>query len=170
MGLGIGVENTHPFTDGRLAFAHNGSVLSTSSLDRLVTTEVARLRRGTTDSERYFLALLARVRAGETPRDALRATVDEVAATCSFTSLNCLLLTPEELIAVCRYDSAAQLEDTDPEYYRLRYRAAPDAVIVSSSGWGEGWHDLVDGDVLTVARGTLATAVLPGDRLVSAAR
>src|SRR5688572_21485492 len=59
MGLSIGIENTHPFTDGRVAFAHNGSVLSPASLDRLAAPTVARLRRGTTDSERYFLAVLS---------------------------------------------------------------------------------------------------------------
>ena len=64
LGLGVGVENTHPFTDGTVAFAHNGSVLPPGSLDRLVASDVARLRRGTTDSERYFLALLTRLRSG----------------------------------------------------------------------------------------------------------
>ena len=36
MGLSVGIENTHPFTDGQVAFAHNGSVLSPASLDGLV--------------------------------------------------------------------------------------------------------------------------------------
>ena len=162
MGLGVGIENTHPFTDGRLAFAHNGSVLTASALDRLVTPDVARLRRGTTDSERYFLALLARVRSGATPREALRDTVEEIAATSSFTSLNCLLLTPEELIAVCRFDPTAPLEDKDPEYYDLRYRITDDAVVVSSTGWGRDWHELGNGELLVVARGTLDTTVVPG--------
>jgi predicted glutamine amidotransferase len=35
MGLGVGIRNTHPFTDGHVAFAHNGSVLSPASLDPL---------------------------------------------------------------------------------------------------------------------------------------
>jgi predicted glutamine amidotransferase len=167
MGLSVGIENTHPFTDGHVAFAHNGSVLSASSLDGLVDSDVRRLRRGTTDSERYFLALLTRLRSGATPREALRETVDEVAATSSFTSLNCLLLTPEELIAVCRVDPAGPLEDKDPEYYDLRYRVTHDAVLVSSSGWGSGWHDLANGDLLVVARGTLQTSVISRTELLA---
>ncbi len=168
MGLSVGIENTHPFTDGRFAFAHNGSVLSPASLDGLVGPDVARLRRGTTDSERYFLALLTRLREGAAPRDALRDTVDVIAGTSSFTSLNCLLLTPEELIAVSHYDPSTNLEDEDPEYYRLRYRVTDDAVVVSSSGWGRGWQDLANGDLLTVRRGTLETTVVSGERQAAA--
>ena len=167
MGLGVGIENTHPFTDGQVAFAHNGSVLSPASLDRLADPRIARLRRGTTDSERYFLALLTRMADGATPQEALRDTVDEIARTSPFTSLNCLLLTPDELIALCRYDPAGPLEDTDPEYYRLRYRVSDDAVVVSSSGWGRGWQELANGDLLVVRRGTLATEVHSGERLAA---
>ncbi|HVD29709.1 MAG TPA: class II glutamine amidotransferase [Mycobacteriales bacterium] len=164
MGLGVGIENTHPFTDGSVAFAHNGSVLAPASLDPLAAPEVTRLRRGTTDSERYFLALLTRMRTGAAPSLALRDTVDEIAGTLPFTSLNCLLLTPDELIAVSRYDPDAPLEDRDPEYYRLRYRVTGDAVVVSSSGWGRGWQELANGDLLVVRRVTLETTVLSGER------
>ncbi len=168
MGLSVGIENTHPFTDGRVAFAHNGSVLSPASLDPLVAPGVARLRRGTTDSERYFLALLTRMADGATPHEALRDTVDEIARTSPFTSLNCLLMTPDELIALCRYDEEGPLEDRDPEYYRLRYRVTDDAVVVSSSGWGRGWQELANGDLLDVRRGTLTSTVLSGERLPAA--
>ena len=60
------------------------------------------------------------------------------------------------------------LEDEDPEYYRLRYRVTVDAVVVSSSGWGGGWQDLANGDVLTVRRGTLEATVLSGERQAAA--
>ena len=165
MGLAVGIENTHPFTDGRVAFAHNGSVLSAASLDRLTDPTVARLRRGTTDSERYFLALLTRLADGAPPREAVRHTADEIARVSPFTSLNCLLLTPDELIAQCRYDPAGPLEDKDPEYYRLRYRVSDDAVVVSSSGWGRGWRELANGELLTVRRTTLETRIEAGSSL-----
>jgi predicted glutamine amidotransferase len=168
MGLGVGMENTHPFTDGHVAFAHNGSVLSPAALDRLVAPELARLRHGTTDSERYFLALLTRMRAGATPLEALSDTVAAIAATSPFTSLNCLLVTPEELIAVCRFDPAGPLEDQDPEYYDLRYRVTDDAVVVSSTGWGRDWQQLANGDLLVVRRGTLETTVVSGDEVTAA--
>ena len=168
MGLTVAIENTHPFTDGRLAFAHNGSVLSPASLDRLVSPQVTRLRRGTTDSERYFLAVLSNLADGATPHEALRDTVAAIERTSPFTSLNCLLMTPDELVAVCRFDPDGPVEDEAPDYYRLRYRVTDDAVVISSSGWGRDWHELANGDLLVVRRGTLAGTVLPGDRLAAA--
>lgn len=157
LGLSVGPENTHPFTDGRVAFAHNGSISPPAALDALVPTSTAGRRRGTTDSERYFLAVLARLRDGVAPGEALRETADDIAATAEFTSLNCLLLTPESLYAFCRVNPHGGMEDDDPEYYTLRYRTAPDAVVVSSSGWGAGWCDLGNGDLLVVRRRTLET-------------
>ena len=116
---------------------------------------------------RYFLAVLTRITDGATPHEALRDSADEIARTSPFTSLNCLLMTPDEIIAMCRYDPAGPLEDKDPEYYRLRYRVSDDAVVVSSSGWGRGWQDLANGDLLVVRRGTLASRVLSGERLAA---
>jgi predicted glutamine amidotransferase len=66
LGLRIDAANTHPFTDGRVAFAHNGSVLPPAALDSLIPAGAR--RGGTTDSERYFLAVRARMREGATPR------------------------------------------------------------------------------------------------------
>ena len=100
--------------DGRVAFAHNGSIRPPAALDELLTQRSQRARRGTTDSERYFLLVAQRLRDGATPAEALRTTADEIAATTPFTSLNCLLLTPDELYAFCRFDPDGDLEDKDP--------------------------------------------------------
>jgi len=160
LGLGIGQDNTHPFTDGRVAFAHNGSIRPPAALDALLSDHSQRHRRGTTDSERYFLAVTQLLRDGAAPEDALRTTTDEIAATAEFTSLNCLLVTPEKLYALCRYDPAGRWEDDDPDYYRLRYRVSPGAVVVASSGWGSDWQELANGDLLVVRRRTLETTVV----------
>jgi predicted glutamine amidotransferase len=159
LGLSVGPANTHPFTDGRVAFAHNGSIAPPAALDDLLIPRTAARRRGTTDSERYFLAVAERLDAGATPEEALRTTADAIAATATFTSLNCLLLTPEALYAFCRVNPSGPIEDDDPEYYTLRYRVGPESVVVSSSGWGRGWQDMADGDLLVVERGSLALSV-----------
>ena len=159
LGLSVGPANTHPFTDGRFAFAHNGSISPPVALDRLLLARSSDRRRGTTDSERYFLAVAERLDAGATPEEALRTTADAIAATATFTSLNCLLLTPEALYAYCRINPDGPIEDDDPEYYTLRYRVAHDAVVVASSGWGAGWRDLADGDLLVVERRSLELTV-----------
>ena len=169
LGLGVGQDNTHPFSDGRMAFAHNGSISPPASLDRLLPRRVRELRRGDTDSERYFLAVLARMADGASPAEALTTVVEEIAATTRFTSLNCLLLTPDELYAVCRYDAAAPLRpDEGPDYFRLRYRVAGDSVVVASSGWGRHWQELADGELLAVRRGSLDVSVTPIEERVAA--
>ena len=76
--------------------------LAAGGAGRLLVPRTSRRRRGTTDSERYFLAVAERLDDGATPEEALRTTADAIAATAPFTSLNCLLLTPEALYAFCR--------------------------------------------------------------------
>ena len=161
LGLPVRTENTHPFTDGRLAFAHNGSISPPPALDALLSPAAQALRQGDTDSERYFLAVLSRLEAGATPAEALREAVAGIAATASFTSLNCLLLTPDELYAVCFFDPDGHAADEAPDYYHLGYRATGDAVVVASSGWGRGWQALANGELLVVRRGSLEVTVEP---------
>jgi predicted glutamine amidotransferase len=159
LGLQVKAENTHPFTDGRLAFAHNGSVSPPPSLDVLLSPSAQGLRRGDTDSERYFLAVLSQLETGADPVDALRGAVAGITATASYTSLNCLLMTPDELYAVCFFDPGGHQADEAPDYYHLGYRMTDDAVVVASSGWGRGWRSLANGELLVVRRGSLEVTV-----------
>ena len=159
LGLPVSVENTHPFSDGRLAFAHNGSIFPPPALDALLSPAALARKTGDTDSERYFLAVLSQLEAGATPAEALRRAVAGIVTTSSFTSLNCLLLTPEELYAVCFFAPDGPPSDEAPDYYDLRYRIADDGVVVTSSGWGRGWRELANGELLVVRRGTLEVTV-----------
>ena len=112
-----------------------------------------RRRRGcepaTTDSERYFLAVLSQLEDGATPAEALRAAVAGIAATASFTSLNCLLLTPDVLYAVCCFDPDGRCRPMRRRTTTTSgFRTTEDAVVVSSSGWGRGWQGLANGELL----------------------
>jgi len=158
LGLAVAPENTHPFTDGAIAFAHNGSIKPPSSLDELIPVDMRRLRLGTTDSERYFLAAIADAR-HTNPADGLAATVERIAATCEFSSLNAMIATADELVAVCCYDPAAEEKEDEPDYYHVGFRVTPDAVIVSSSGWGSDWTSLENGEILVVKRDSLDVSV-----------
>ena len=95
-------------------------------------------------------------------RELLRA----VGERCSYTSLNCLLLTPERLYAICGYDpthpDARYLLDRDADYFRLWYRSSPKSFVVASTGWCAhgGWDTLGSGQALVVERGTLETRIL----------
>ncbi|MDQ1530120.1 MAG: hypothetical protein QOE37_225 [Microbacteriaceae bacterium] len=157
-GLDITPENTHPFTDGHLAFAHNGAVRPATALDALVPDDLKGLRQGTTDSERYYLATVDRARRMD-PADALAETALAIAdGGYDYTCLNAMLLTDTELVVVNRFRPEAEAVE-GPEYYRLRYRITPDSVVVASSGWGSGWQSLENGEMLVVQRSTLETEI-----------
>lgn len=158
LGLDVVPDNTHPFTDGHLAFAHNGSVKPPQSLDALIPAHLAALRRGTTDSERYFLAVLAAAQEGD-PATALERTAARISRECTISSLNAMTATAHELQVVSLFDPAAEAREAEPHYYRMGYRVTDSAVIVSSSGWGEGWTFLENGDLLSVDRATLEVQI-----------
>jgi predicted glutamine amidotransferase len=158
LGLSVAPENTHPFTDGTIAFAHNGSITPPSALDALIPDDLQTQRTGDTDSERYFLATLAEARRTN-PADGLAATVARITESYEFSSLNAMIATPHELITVCRYDPMAQVREDEPDYYHMRFRVTADAVVVSSTGWGSGWTPLDNGEILVVRRDTLEVSV-----------
>jgi predicted glutamine amidotransferase len=163
LGLPVAKRNTHPFTDGHVAFAHNGSIEPPQGLEAMIHEKHRPLMQGDTDSERYFLAVLSRLPEDLSGGDALAAavgsTVTDIAAGFTYSSLNSVLLTPRHIVATCFFDPEAEAKAVEPEYFRLRYRIAPDSVLVGSSGWGTGWQDLPNGHLLVVDRGTLATSV-----------
>ncbi len=157
-GLPISLENTHPFTDGRMAMAHNGAIRPADALDALVPPELQGDLQGTTDSERYALATFGAARL-DGPAQALASTADRIASGFEHTSVNAILITDSELVAVSRYRPEAEAREAEREYYHLRYRITRDAVVVASSGWGRGWRTLGNGEMLVVQRHTLATSV-----------
>lgn len=160
LGLGICPENTHPFTDGTVAFGHNGSIDPPAVLDQLIAPELADRRQGSTDSERYFLALLSRLARHDDETEAVARTVEDVVGLATGAkSLNCMLLTPTTLFAVCAYDTASEEE---PDYYPLLYRATADTVVVTSTGWTDstGWTTLGNGQMLVVDRASMGTSVV----------
>jgi predicted glutamine amidotransferase len=166
--LPIRLENTHPFTDGRIAMAHNGTVKPPQSLDPLVPADLLAGMAGTTDSERYARAVIGAARRTD-PATALGDTAATIAATLPHTSVNAMLVTDTELVAVSRYRPEAEAAEQEHEYYHLRYRVTPDAVVVTSSGWGGGWETLGNGEMLVVQRGTLEIDIRAIDEVAAVA-
>lgn len=161
LGLPIAPQNTHPFTDGVVAFAHNGSVSPPEALEPLISETWKPMLRGDTDSERYFLALMSRLHGVDPTPQAVAAAyaglLHDIMASLTYTSLNSMLITPDHLVVACAFDEEAEATSEEPEYFRLRYRVDEDHVLVSSSGWGKGWNTLPNGHVLVVDRGSLST-------------
>ena len=154
-GLPVCAENTHPFTDGEYAFAHNGNINPIPRLDALLTPSSRAKLRGTTDSERYFRLLLQGIEETGDESEGVTGTLALLSGEFPHCSLNALLLTPSALFAVhinSRAESPPRAlrrlfesEESMParhaaEYYAMDYRVTENAVHVISSGLdAAGW-------------------------------
>jgi predicted glutamine amidotransferase len=143
-GLPVALRNTHPFIADGLAFAHNGTI-DVRRLDELLPPGT--VLSGDTDSERYFALLLGHIRDGASGAEAIRAAATAILASgVPYTSLNAVLLTATELVALCQFDPSARPGAADLFDLRLDVRAGIAGVV--SSGW--------DGaPATTLANGTL---------------
>ncbi len=174
-GLAVATVNTHPFTHGRLAFAHNGAIHPQQRLDEILPAQWRSQMTGTTDSERYFLAIVAALDAGASVHHAVASVVHDVFARFEPTSLNAMLLAPDALYIIAAYDPAkvpavgasarggAPTAELDTVFYDLHHRSSADSFVVASSGFqqhgGAPWESLGNMTLLRVQRGTLATTV-----------
>lgn len=162
LGLPVEARNTHPFSGGGLAFAHNGSIAPPAVLDGLLDPALAAARVGTTDSERYFLAVRSALLAGAPdPLAALLQTVRAVRELAPVSGRNALLLTPDALLAVCDHSSEPPRDEPE-DYFAMAYRADADGVVVASSGWvQQGWTEIPNGSVLCLERGSGRVSLHP---------
>jgi predicted glutamine amidotransferase len=162
-GMGVAFENTHPFSSGRLAFAHNGWIRPVAELERLLAPAAREALRGATDSERYFQLLLAQVEEAGSVELALPPLLERLRGSFRYTALNFVLLTERRLYAVCDFSQGAADRHGDPDYYTLGYRRTADAVVVASSGsWGHrpSWASVANHQALVVDRDSLQTSLL----------
>ncbi|HZB47565.1 MAG TPA: class II glutamine amidotransferase [Mycobacteriales bacterium] len=189
-GLPVMPANTHPFRRGRTAFAHNGRILPFERLPGLLPAAWRGRLAGTTDSEHYFLAVLAEAeRTGGDLPAALATVVGRLAAGFSASSLNAMLLTPQTLYVVNCHDPHAPpalgqgapatvdgvIEAVEERalWFDLRYRHDGDSVVVASSGFaqpeGGGWQPMAANSLLVVDRASLAVESVPLDVRIPAA-
>jgi predicted glutamine amidotransferase len=175
-GLPIIAANTHPFVHGSIAFAHNGAIHPLDRIAELVPAGWESQLTGTTDSERYFLSIVARLSEGEILPRAVAAVVHRVFDSFSPTSLNAMLLTPDALHVISAYDPSrvpmvgassggtSPSAEPDTTFYELCYRADAKGVVVASSGFpqpdGDGWERLANMTMLRIDRGTLAMSTV----------
>ncbi len=179
-GLACSRENTHPFLADDMAFAHNGSLEPAGPIEALIGPPERSQLTGTTDSERYFAAVRTAVGRGATPFEALLEVVTALRAAYPRKSLNALLLTPDELLAVHASEGAPIPHAVFAEsgipahllpkhhvdaYYLMRTRRSADgAVQFASSGLDIGGWDPVPAETVTrvdLATLTTETASLP---------
>lgn len=157
-GMALCNANTHPFTSGPFAFAHNGALEPLDAVESLIAPHLRATLSGATDSERYFLTLVSALERLD-PIEAISTTLMALHSSVHTSSLNALLLTPTTLYAIADYDPQSPMAQQEPEYYKLSFNTSEHAVLVGSSGWqqGDGWQEIPNGMALVVDLGSLQT-------------
>lgn len=160
-GFSLCLESTHPFTYKRMAFAHNGAIVPNQKLEQFIAPHLQSEIVGMTDSERYFLALLSAIEKAP-PIEAFQTHLRTMHEQLHSSSLNCLLLTPHALYAVCDFDAGAPLAQEEPDYFHIQYQVSSDGVVIASTGLnpGSGWETLRNGQMLVVERDTLKITIV----------
>lgn len=101
-------ENTHPFVEGDMAFAHNGALGGLDLLDRHLG-DYQRFVHGDTDSERMFALILKETAACDGDMTAgITAAIQWLAEHVPVLSLNLIVVTPTDLWAL-RYPQTNEL-------------------------------------------------------------
>lgn len=101
-------ENTHPFTDGDVAFAHNGALGNLNLVEEQLG-EYRRVVHGDTDSERMFALIVKETAAHSGDLTAgIAAAVSWLASHVPVLSLNLIVVTPTDMW-VLRYPLTNEL-------------------------------------------------------------
>jgi predicted glutamine amidotransferase len=148
-------ENTHPFIYGPYSFIHNGDIKPRENLDKYIRTELNELRTGETDSERYFfLALSEMEKLGLVA--GLQSAISIIDHECNYSSINSMLLTPEFLAIVTKYNDDRIPKGQPADYYQLRYQIKDKNFVIASSGWHQdNWTTLQNNSLLVIDRKNL---------------
>src|SRR5947209_1063130 len=108
-GLPVVLCNAHPFRYERTAFAHNGGIYPLDRVGELLEPDWRERLSGTTDSEHYFLAVMAELAAsGDDLPTALGRVLRRITTGYAPSSLNAMFLAPEALYVVNCHDASIQ--------------------------------------------------------------
>lgn len=139
------LENTQPFTDGRWAFAHNGTVYAVTD------KRWARAWRGRNDSEFYFWLWRRGLEATGEPIEAFKWAVRELRSTGMekpYSSLNAVVTDGTSLHALCHSRAAGMFKNAlftpDQPWQVMSWRQDGQTVVVASEPVDEapGWKRL----------------------------
>jgi predicted glutamine amidotransferase len=158
-GITINIDNNHPFTHGTTTFMHNGTIRPSDTAEQFISQKYRELITGTTDSERFFYAVLSQIdELGLV--EGVRKTVNLIRDIADYSALNIMVQTPETLIAVCEFNESNKSEWSGPDHYELRFSARENDFLVASTGWGNSdWEHLNNHQMLVVNRSTLEYSI-----------
>jgi len=158
-GISVDINNNHPFTHGAITFMHNGTIRPGNTAEQFISDTYKSLIQGTTDSERYFYALISMVDEFGLV-EGVRKTVNSIRAIADYSSLNIMVQTPDTLIAVCEFNPENKTEWSSEDHYELRFKKEGSDVIIASTGWGNSdWQHLDNHQMLVVDRSTLEYSI-----------
>jgi len=157
--LAVNEGNTHPFTYGDFSFMHNGALLPPESIDAFVEPKFAAVRRGQTDSESYFYLIVTEIEKYGVAAG-IRSAVEIIRKNATYSSINCMFLTPTEFYVVNEHNNERIPQGESPDYYDLFYRTEGSEVLVASSGWTQvGWSELPNHSIMKVDRQSLSIEI-----------
>ena len=160
-GITINIDNNHPFTHGSTTFMHNGTIRPGNTAEQFIDEKYKGFIQGTTDSERYFYAVLSAIDKHGLV-EGVRTTVNSIRAIADYTALNIMVQTPETLIAVCEFNDGNKSEWSSEDHYELRFTKRGNDMVVASTGWGNGDCNHLDNhQMLIVDRSTLEYSIQP---------
>ncbi len=160
-GITVNIDNNHPFTHGSTTFMHNGTIRPGNTAEQFIDEKYKGFIQGTTDSERYFYAVLSAIDKHGLV-EGVRTTVNSIRAIADYTALNIMVQTPETLIAVCEFNYSNKSEWSSEDHYELRFTKRGSDIVIASTGWGNGdWNHLDNHQMLIVDRSTLEYSIQP---------
>jgi predicted glutamine amidotransferase len=138
---------------------HNGTIRPSDAAEEFISDKYKALITGTTDSERFFYALLSQVdELGLV--EGVRNVVNLVRSKADYSALNIMVQTPDTLIAVCEFNDSNQSEWSGPDHYELRFIQRDEDFLIASTGWGNAdWQHLDNHHMLVVNRSTLEHSI-----------
>jgi predicted glutamine amidotransferase len=158
-GLTVDIDNNHPFTHGTTTFMHNGTIRPSDTAEQFISQKYKSLITGTTDSERFFYALLSQVDELGLVEGA-RKTVNLIRAVADYSALNIMVQTPDTLIAICEFNEENKSEWSGPDHYELRFTQRGEDFLIASTGWGNSdWQHLENHQMLVINRSTLEYSI-----------
>ncbi len=159
-GITVNEENAHPFTFEDMAFIHNGALQPYDALLNEIAPGYLELRRGTGDSELFFLFALSKVKEIGFKAGVLSA-IRFIKQNHKYSSINSMFLNPEFLIVISEHDPDNRPSWTTPNYYEVRYRLDEKGCLVASSGWDQSdWILLPNHSALVVERKTMKSELI----------
>jgi predicted glutamine amidotransferase len=159
-GMAVSPENSHPFAIHDLVMAHNGGIYPLNLVDKILPPAWEAVTVGTTDSERYAMAVVAAQQTtGTTITDALIDVIARLFQERFPSSLNAICLSPDSVLVASAHNPYVPEEaigEPADSYYALRYRRFSEGIVVASSGIdqpvSDGWRTLENMTLMVINR------------------